>query len=168
MKINITKILPLIFVLVISLSPQTEQDTLTIVQSTDSLNVSEDSVFVMQKSPTGAILRSAVIPGWGQIYNESYWKAPIVWGALGWFVYGWIESNNDYKFYRDKYLVSGLDSDLNVREFYKDQRDLFAVYIGLTYFLNIIDAYVDAHLFDFDVVMDKNISQKQLNFKIYF
>ena len=31
-----------------------------------------DTVFVMQKSPWGAVLRSAILPGWGQIYNESY------------------------------------------------------------------------------------------------
>lgn len=144
-----------------------EQDSLSSVQITDSLNTN-DSVFVMQKSPMGAVLRSALIPGWGQFYNESYWKVPVVWGALGWFVYGWIESNNNYTDYRDKYLISGLQRDLSVREFYKDQRDLFAVYIGLTYFLNLIDAYVDAHLFDFEVVMNKQISTRQINFKIFF
>lgn len=144
-----------------------EQDSLSSVQITDSLNTN-DSVFVMQKSPMGAVLRSALIPGWGQFYNESYWKVPVVWGALGWFVYGWIESNNNYTDYRDKYLLSGLQRDLSVREFYKDQRDLFAVYIGLTYFLNLIDAYVDAHLFDFEVVMNKQISTRQINFKIFF
>ena len=144
-----------------------EQDSLSSVQITDSLNTN-DSVFVMQKSPMGAVLRSALIPGWGQFYNESYWKVRVVWGALGWFVYGWIESNNNYTDYRDKYLLSGLQRDLSVREFYKDQRDLFAVYIGLTYFLNLIDAYVDAHLFDFEVVMNKQISTRQINFKIFF
>ncbi|HED08391.1 MAG TPA: hypothetical protein ENI57_09775, partial [Ignavibacteria bacterium] len=42
-----------------------------------------DSVFVMTKSPMGAVLRSAILPGWGQIYNESYIKAPIIWGIFG-------------------------------------------------------------------------------------
>jgi len=168
LKINITKILPLLICMIFPLNAQTEQDSLSSVQNIDSLNVVEDSVFVMQKSPTGAILRSAAIPGWGQIYNQSYWKAPIIWGAMGWFIYGWIHNNNNYIDYRDKYLLTGLENDKRVREFYRDQRDLFAVYIGLTYLLNIIDAYVDAHLFDFDMVMDKRISQKQLNFKIFF
>jgi len=27
------------------------------------------------KSPWGAVARSAVLPGWGQVYNEQYWKA---------------------------------------------------------------------------------------------
>ncbi len=147
---------------------QTEQDSIKSVQISDSLDISDDSVFVMQKSPMGAVLRSAIIPGLGQIYNESYWKAPIVWGAIGWFVYGWIENNKNYTVYRDRYLLSNLQTDKDVRDFYVDQRDLFAVYLGLTYFLNLIDAYIDAHLFDFEVVMNKEISTKQINFKIYF
>ena len=39
----------------------------------------------------------------------------------------------------------------NLREFYRDQRDQFYLYAGLVYLINIVDAYVDAHLFDFDV-----------------
>ena len=34
-------------------------------------------------NPGKAALRSAIIPGWGQIYNKKYWKLPIVYGALG-------------------------------------------------------------------------------------
>src|SRR5690606_33128321 len=35
------------------------------------------------KTPRGATIRSAIIPGWGQAYNNRYWKIPIVYGALG-------------------------------------------------------------------------------------
>ena len=41
------------------------------------------------------------------------------------------------------------------REFYRDNRDVYLFYLVLAYFLNIVDAYVDAHLFDFDVSEDK-------------
>ncbi|RYG22686.1 MAG: hypothetical protein EOO01_44965, partial [Chitinophagaceae bacterium] len=34
-------------------------------------------------NPGKAALRSAIIPGLGQIYNRKYWKVPIVYGALG-------------------------------------------------------------------------------------
>src|SRR6185503_2966804 len=33
--------------------------------------------------PKIAARRSAMIPGWGQIYNKKYWKLPLVYGALG-------------------------------------------------------------------------------------
>lgn len=128
----------------------------------------------MKKSPWGAVLRSAVLPGFGQFYNESYWKIPIVWGTLGYLGYLWNNNNNSYARYRDLYSQSLLESKngiatyLNAREFYKDQRDLVAVYIGLTYLLNLIDAYVDAHLFDFDVSRNSYIGNMQFSVKINF
>ncbi|MEM7524849.1 MAG: DUF5683 domain-containing protein, partial [Pseudomonadota bacterium] len=31
--------------------------------------------------------RSAIFPGWGQAYNESYWKIPIFYAGYGVFVW---------------------------------------------------------------------------------
>jgi hypothetical protein len=129
-----------------------------------------DSIkFQMTKSPWGAVLRSAILPGLGQFYNESYWKIPIVWGALGYLGYLWNDSNNNYKKYRD--LFSANKDNIvyqSLREHYKDQRDFNAVFIGLAYFLNLVDAYVDAHLFDFDVSEDFNSNKINLSVKIRF
>lgn len=130
--------------------------------------ITYDTSFVMTKSPWGAIARSAVIPGWGQLYNQSYWKIPIVWGVIGWFTYNWIQNNNDYKNYRDLYLADPTISNKRLREFYRDNRDLFAIYLGLTYVANLIDAYVDAHLFDFDVSEDPVRGYRYYQVKFYF
>ncbi len=127
-----------------------------------------DTVFVMQKSPLGAVLRSAVIPGWGQLYNESYWKVPVVWGVAGWFIYNWIDTNNEYIKYRDLYIESDQGIYLSRRDFYRDQRDYFAIYLTLTYLLNLVDAYVDAHLFDFTVSEDFLTRTPQLNIRFNF
>ncbi len=132
-----------------------------------------DTVFVMKKSPWGAVLRSAILPGWGQFYNESYWKIPVIWGGTTALVLGWIDRNKLTQQYRDLYyqtVVKGApDNDYKrLREFYKDQRDLFAVFIGLAYFVNLVDAYVDAHLFDFDISENQFTRAPELNFKFYF
>lgn len=140
--------------------------------SSGTINSLSDSGFVMQKSPTGAMLRSVVIPGWGQFYNESYWKIPVVWALSGWFIYQWTEQNSNYVYYKDLYKLSLLESSTgntqykSLRDFYRDDRDLFAIYLGLTYFLNIIDAYVDAHLFDFDVSINKITHKPELNIRL--
>lgn len=166
MKNLIIKILLTLIFTTISIFAQTNDTT----SSNDAIL---DSKFVMQKSPMGALLRSAVLPGWGQFYNESYWKIPIVWGATGWFVYLWTDRNSLYKDFQNQYNKS-LDETSQVgderlkrlRDFYRDDRDQFAFYIGLTYLLNLIDAYVDAHLFDFDVGVNNFTQKPELRLRI--
>lgn len=124
---------------------------------TDSLKNENNT----SKEPWGAVIRSALIPGWGQLYNESYWKIPIIFGVFGWFAYNWKINNDSYLEYRDKYLTSQNSGFENpnfriLRDFYRDERDLFLIYLSLTYALNILDAYVDAHLFNFDILTKKN------------
>ena len=129
-------------------------------------NLKNDSTFVMTKSPMGAVLRSAVLPGWGQIYNESYIKAPIIWGIFGGLAAAWIFNNNRYKENRDLFIQTGIEKYRKSRTFYKDQRDQVTIYIGLTYLLNLIDAYVDASLFDFSVEENQITNQTQLSLRI--
>ena len=113
------------------------------------------------KSPWRAVGFSAVIPGLGQIYNTSYWKVPLIWGLGGYWVYEWIHLNSSYKDYRDQYgnsvtpaLPNGNGQFLLLRDFYRDERDKFAWYLGGLYLLNLVDAYVGASLYDFDVSPD--------------
>ena len=114
--------------------------------------------FKMKKNPWKAVLYSALIPGAGQLYNQSYWKIPIIAGLGGYFVYGWIDNNNQYQDYKQQYINSQTETNpfgnqqlLNLRNFYQDQRDNFIIYTSILYLVNLIDAYVDAQLFDFDV-----------------
>lgn len=96
------------------------------------------------KSPTGAMLRSVVLPGWGQLYNESRLKAGgalLANGAL-------IGSIFYYDDRRQK------EADPLKRNSLKDRRDSLIWIWGLTYLLTIADAYVGAYLFGFDEAMD--------------
>ncbi len=122
----------------------------------------------MQKSAWGAVARSAILPGWGQIYNESYWKAPVIWGVIGWLVYAYVDNNNNYLDYKNLYAQTETPLYLDYRNFYRDQRDEFAIYLALTYLLNLVDAYVDAHLFDFSVSENYFSRTKMLNIRVNF
>ncbi len=143
------------------------------VDFTETNSQSNDSTFVMTKSPWGAVGRSAIIPGWGQFYNESYWKIPVVWGVLGWFTYLYVENNRLYKDYGDLYTES-LQKGTPIefyrarRNDYRDERDKYALFLGLSYFLNLVDVYVDAHLFDFDVTENPVTKQPELGVKVRF
>jgi hypothetical protein len=158
---HITKTLFLLLIVCSTAKPQDIKD-----------NSGNDSVFIMQKSPWGAVLRSAVVPGWGQFYNESYWKVPIVWGIGAWLVYNWIQNNNSYNNYKDLFQKSPTansnDPNLVYRNFYRDQRDLFTIYMGITYLLQLVDAYVDAHLVDFTVQENYQLKMPFIRFTMRF
>lgn len=141
----------------------TPEDSVRIVGSMNKLDHDSD-VDRTTKSPGLALLFSGVLPGAGQFYNESYWKVPILLGFGYYFASRWIDNNDSTKHYRDLYAGSitaqntgGNSRLLQLREFYKDQRDVFSWYIFIYYFVNLIDAYVDASLYDFNVGDDLSI-----------
>jgi Family of unknown function (DUF5683) len=119
---------------------------------------SSDTVRRPGKSTTVALLASMVIPGAGQIYNGSYWKAPVIWGVGYYFISVYNQQNKLYQQYRVAYTAS-IDSadtggDPNIlknRNFYHNQRDTFAWYLAIEYVVNLLDAYVDASLYNFEV-----------------
>ncbi len=131
------------------------------------LNLNSDSatkkspgktVFIMKKDPWKAVLYSALLPGAGQVYNRSYWKVPVIAGLGGYFIYEYVRNNNKFIEYRDLYQNSQTSANPSgdpqlqtLREFYRDQRDNFIIYSVILYVTNLIDAYVDAQLYDFDV-----------------
>lgn len=125
------------------------------------------------KSALTAILLSAVLPGAGQVYTERYWTAPIIVGFAAYFISQWIKADDLYVVARDRYRQSvesvegggeGSAQLLYERDFYRDQRDKFAFYLALTYFLNIVDAYVGASLYNFEV--DDNLNGVEMKLRI--
>lgn len=123
-------------------------------------------------SPSKAAWRAAVLPGWGQIYNKKYWKLPLVYGGLGGLGY-WVSFNAvEHRRYRRSYIAktdadAGIDdpfpalaesSVLSAREYYRRQLDASILLTVAFYSLQIVDAVVDAHLFEFDVSDDLSLT----------
>ncbi len=119
-------------------------------------------------SPKKAAILSAVFPGMGQVYNGKYWKLPIVYGGIGGLVYGSVWNSRHYRTYFDKYKYmteNDLDEyegqSIRVVEGYKNyylrNKNLFIILTAGFYGLQIIDANVDAHLFDYDISEDLSL-----------
>lgn len=138
-------------------------------------------------APARAGFYSAAIPGLGQIYNKKYWKAPIVWAAVGGGVYAYIFYDNQYKelrtafkrrrvgFTDDRFYDIGLEpGELTTRttpeidnqrlETLQNQsqrdRDLWLLATIVLYGLNIVDANVDAHLKQFNIDEDLSLEME--------
>ena len=112
------------------------------------------------KSPKKAAILS-IIPGAGQFYTQKYWKIPIIYSALITSAYYINDNNDQYKMYKNTYLnrMNGQDDDIDytnneliiLKDHYKRNREISVMLFSLTYLLNIIDASVNAHLFEYEV-----------------
>lgn len=134
-------------------------------------DISYDSVPVKKIYPRKATLYSAVFPGLGQIYNRKFWKVPIIYGIGGAIIYTYLYNQKYFQDLRDAYNeVYYMDTPPEQYEFRgrlltydikgvlyramdnaRTDRDYSVVGIGALYFLNIIDAMIDAHFYEYDV-----------------
>ncbi len=125
--------------------------------------------------PKSVMYRSMMIPGWGQITNRQIWKVPIIYGlfaGVGYYSYTLTEQFRGYRaaYYND---TRGTDSDYRfgptpdfipeglttqqlreTRDNLRNQRDFSYIIMVLAYGLNVLDAYVYAHMRSFDVSDD--------------
>lgn len=122
-------------------------------------------------SPGKAAYYSALMPGLGQLYNGKWWKLPIVYGAIGTGV-GFIIFNQQryrdtqiaYITRTDEYPNNGYETEftqqftndnlLQLQDFYRRNRDLSYIITAGLYLLNVVDAIVDGHLYNFDMSDD--------------
>ena len=72
-------------------------------------------------SPRVAAIRSAIIPGWGQIYNKRIWKVPIVYGALGTTAGIFFYNLNNYKDFRQAVMAMNDVIHPNTPGYYYDR-----------------------------------------------
>lgn len=149
-----------------------------------------------------AVWLGAIVPGAGQIYNKSYWKLPIVYGAFMGCGYAITWTQNRYSNYKTAYLdlynddqagtvtedpsktyiavlpdgydlarVGGASTWMNTlksrQSTYRRYRDYSILATVIVYALSLIDAYVDAQLFDYDISPDLSLNlEPQINYDL--
>jgi hypothetical protein len=148
-----------------------KSDSLVVQQSPDTVLLES---YASRYSPRKALLYAAILPGLGQIYNKKYWKLPLVYGAFGYMGYWAGRYQDGYKKYKVQLfynIENGLsESDQNpesgfstsylrtVTERFRRERDFMIILLGAMYVLQIVDAHVDAHLKEFDLNPNLQVS----------
>lgn len=141
-------------------------------------------------NPMRSVWMGALLPGLGQIYNRSYWKLPIVYGAFMGCAYAIVWNGNMYTDYKQAYIDIMNDEELSTdpsrsynailpkgytiemmggretytqtlnskQNLYRRYRDFGIAAAVVVYALSLVDAFVDAQLFDFDISPDLSMN----------
>lgn len=152
-----------------------------------------DSTFYKKPDAVKAVWLGVICPGAGQIYNKSYWKLPIVYGAFMGCGYAISWTQNRYSNFKTAYLdlyndiqagtvtedpaksyiavipdgydlqrVGGANTWMktldNQQQIFRRYRDYSVLAVVIVYALSLIDAYVDAQLFDYDISPDLSLN----------
>lgn len=139
------------------------------------LRNNSDTAIEKKHSPHKASVYSAVLPGLGQAYNRKYWKIPIIYAGIGLSGY-LIFDNRKQMLDRQNVLKLLLDNDSTTiptgefantdveqlkadRNFYRTNRDYSIITCAAFYIINIVDAAIDAHFYQFNI--DKPLAQRK-------
>lgn len=142
-----------------------ERPTVVSLVTADSTQQPVASVVALEPHSPRKALFLSFLPGAGQVYNGQAWKVPIIYGgfaAAGYFIY------NNYvkmKDFRDEYLwrIKGGDPQMegytnypntsiyNYYQSYNQSFQLSIIFSIIIYTLNLVDAYVYGHLYEFQI-----------------
>ncbi|HTE02088.1 MAG TPA: DUF5683 domain-containing protein [Mucilaginibacter sp.] len=165
-------------------------DTVAVKNKADSLTLKRDSAkskkyypkITQEKayhpdslhSPHKAVMRSLMIPGWGQLYNHRWWKVPVIYAGIGLLVDAVIFNQHYYSIFlkeaklREKGIQAGRNplytdvSDPDITSAvnaYVRNRDLCILGTLGAWGIQMIDAYIDAKFIQ-SYTMDNNLSFK--------
>src|SRR3569833_2379086 len=166
-------------------------DTVASKTNADSLNRKQDSVNNARKyvppitkgkvyhpdslhSPHKALIRSAMIPGWGQLYNHRWWKLPFIYAGIGLLGDAIVYNQHYYTIFlkearlRERGIQEGrlpqysqvVDADIiNAQDGYRRNRDLCILATLGAWGIQMIDAYIDAKFIQ-RFTMDNDLSFK--------
>ncbi len=153
------------------------------------VELEEETAVEEVHSARKAAIYSAILPGLGQAYNRKYWKIPLVYGGFAAFGYFIRMNHESYNIRKNAYLdlsdnnpettsymnlpqiiYYNLDNPSEVanlkqgllrsQDYFRRNRDLLVILSAAFYGLNIIDASVDAHFFNWDISDDLTLNMQ--------
>jgi hypothetical protein len=120
----------------------------------------------LESLPKKAAWSSAILPGLGQVQNKRWWKLPLIYGGFASFVIAYRNNDDQYHVFLNEiqyrlanngnpgnpdfagYSFEGL---VRIKDNFRRNRELSIIGGVVLHAVNIIDAYVDAKFFRFDI-----------------
>jgi hypothetical protein len=144
--------------------------------------VKDSARLAIEAMPRIAARRSAMLPGLGQIYNKRWWKVPLVYGGFVGIGLVYEFNQRQYKIFLKEaqyrvddalkteeekrnnpsktnpaWRVYSDEGIIGIKDDYRRSRDL-SILAGIAFHaVQIIDAYIDAKFFRFDVSDDLSL-----------
>jgi hypothetical protein len=160
------------------LKPSAKKTQATLSKDSSQKSSIKDTTHKVRSIAGKASLRSAILPGLGQIYNKKYWKVPIVYGILAIPVSTFSYNSTWYKKTRFAYSARS-DADTTndkliapelqplataslklYRNEFRKGMDFSILGLLVLWGLNVADAAVDGHLKTFDISDDLSMRLK--------
>lgn len=156
------------------------QDTLLISPVSENKKIKIDSADFLDSSkiklppnPKKSALLSLILPGAGQIYNGRWWKTPFVYAAIGGSI-AYLQMNqsryNRFKTALELELakkpheftgkINSAEALRNLRNKYDKNTQTSYIGVVVVYGIVAVEAFVDAHLQNFDISDDLSIKLK--------
>lgn len=135
--------------------------------------VSTKTVTVPEEHSATKALLWSILPGGGQVYNGQAWKIPIIYGALAGVGYYAYYNYDRMVMFKDEYLYRvNNDGATNLSDYasyptssiyslynsYNRNFQLMVIIAAGIYALNLVDAYVFGHLYDFRIDDDLTLA----------
>lgn len=122
----------------------------TSLRAANMITLANDAVVLRSKS--GAVFRSALIPGWGQMYNRQDIKGYTILGIVGVLIGGSVTMQVLNMMAVNDYNKAGpganFDALANKAENFAIARNVMLGTLGAVWIYNIVDAYVNGVTYD--------------------
>ncbi len=174
----------LLFFCAFAFSATAQKKSVKINTKTDSISQNvpvaegpvKDSIrLVLEKMPKKAAWGSAIVPGLGQVYNKRWWKVPLIYGGFAAFIVSYQDNNKQYHIFLQEvqyrlannynpqnpaYAAYSFDGLVRIKDNNLRNKELSIIGGVVVYAVNIIDAYVDAKFFRFDISENLSLQLK--------